>query len=299
MHVSSPEQATKCFPGHLSLGTNDSFQCRNLTEEGAKISIATIDSWGFPLSPTSVQNVLAATPNLSADQYRSIINGLAATIRIRDDVHREKVEGLEANITMLQQQVDDDDDSNDRLAKCPPGYEENNRCLPNFTIPLNNGTERFACFIKQLDDGRVTGLHSLAKGEEEARIIELYASPDYASDKPLEPLPAWLHRHLWGDRATYAILEDAVNDLNDWGLLADVHRYRQFDQDNAYLVQKLELLEAERESIIKNRTIIEDRLVHAHLAKKVKHLTLRMPSGTIQSAWKRRSPLKSPRLFHA
>ena len=299
MCISSPEQTAKCFPGHLSLGTNDSFQCRNLTKEGAKIAIATIDSWGFPLSPTSIQNILTTTPNPSADQYRSIINGLAATIRIRDDVHREKVEGLKADIAMLQQQVDDNDNSDNGLTKCPPGYKENNGCLPNFTIPLDNGTEQLACFIKQLDDGRVAGLHSLAKGEEEARIIELYASPDYASDKPLEPLPAWLHCCLWGDRATYAILEDAVNDLDDWGLLANIHQYRQFDQDNAYLVQKLELLKAERESVIKNCAIIKDCLVHARLAKRVKHLALCMPSGTIQSAWKRRSPLKSPQLFHA
>ena len=201
------------------------------------------------------------------------------------------MEGLEADIANLQQQIDDNGDG---LAKCPPGYKENNGRLPNFTIPLDDGTERFACFIKQLDDGRVAGLHSGAKSEEDARIIELYASPDYVSDKPLEPLPTWLRRHLWGDCASYAILEDAINDLDNWGLLADVHRYRQFDQDNAYLVQKIELLEAERESVVKNRALIEDRLVHARLSEKVKHLALRSASGTIQSAWKKRSPLKSP-----
>ena len=142
-------------------------------------------------------------------------------------------------------------------------------------------------------------MHSGAKSEEDARIIELYASPDYLSDKPLEPLPTWLCCRLWGDRATYSILKDAVNDLDDWGLLANVHQYRQFNQDNAYLVQKLELLEAEQESVVKNRALIKDHLVHARLSEKVKHLALRSPSGTIQSAWKRRSPLKSPRLFHA
>ena len=84
-------------------------------------------------------------------------------------------------------------------------------------------TERFACFIKQLNDGRVARLHSQAKGEEDTRIIELYASPDYSSDKPLEPLPTWLRHRLWGDQATYSILEDAINDLDDWGLLTDVH----------------------------------------------------------------------------
>ena len=165
MHISSPEQATKCFPGHLSLGANDSLQAQDLTEEGARIALATTDSWGFPLSPTSVQNILATTPNPSPDQFRSIINGLANTIRIRDNVHREKVEGLKAEIAVLQQQINDDNDS---LAKCPPGYEENNGHLPNFTIPLNDRTEQFACFIKQLNNGRVAGLHSEAKGEEDA-----------------------------------------------------------------------------------------------------------------------------------
>ena len=77
------------------------------------------------------------------------------------------MEGLEANIATLQQQVNDDNDG-DSLTKCPPGYKENNRRLPNFTIPLNDGTKQFTCFIKQLDDGRVAGLHSLAKSEEEA-----------------------------------------------------------------------------------------------------------------------------------
>ena len=87
-----------------------------------------------------MQNILAATPNPSLDQFRSIIAGLTATIRIRDDVHREKVEGLEANIVVLQQRVDDDDNG---LSKCPPGYKENREHLPNFTIPLDNGTEQF------------------------------------------------------------------------------------------------------------------------------------------------------------
>ena len=220
MCISSPELNTKRFPGHLSLSANNALRVGKVTKEGARIALATTDSWGFPLSPTSVQNVLTATPNPSPDQFRSIIARLAGTIWIRDDVHREKVKGLKADLAALQQRVDDDDNG---LSKCPPGYEENQERLPNFTIPLGDGTKWFACFIKQLDDGRVAGLHSQAKGEEEARIIELYATPDYSSDKPMEPLPAWLCHCLWGDWATYTILEDAVNDLNNWGLLADVH----------------------------------------------------------------------------
>ena len=184
--ISSPEQPTTCFLGHLSLSEHDSLQVGKVTEDVACIALTTTDSWGFPLSPTSVQNVLAATPNLSPDQFQSIIAGLAATIWVRDNVHREKVEGLEASIVVLQQRVDEKDDG---LAKYPPGYKENQECLPNFTIPLNDGTEQFTCFIKQLNDERVAGLHTRAKGEEEARIIELYASPNYSTDKQMELLP--------------------------------------------------------------------------------------------------------------
>ena len=155
----------------------------------------------------------------------------------------------------------DDEDAN--FLKCPPGYEENREHLPNFTIPLNDRTEWFTCFIKQLNDGRVAGLHSRAKGEEEAQIIELYASPDYSSDKPIEPLPPWLHHHLWGDRATYTLLKDAINDLDDWGLLTDVHQYHQYNQECSYIAQKLKLLEADHQSALKNHALIKEHLIAA------------------------------------
>ena len=181
------------------------------------------------------------------------------------------------------------DEDNDGLAKCPPGYKENKEHLPNFTIPLDDGTEQFACFIKQLNDGRVAGLHSGAKGEEEAQIIELYASPDYTTDKLIEPLPSWLHRHLWGNCALYAILEDAINDLDNWGLLADIHCYRQYDQDLTYIMQKMELLEAEGQSIYKAHALCEECLIAAQLVDWVKHLSIHTPSRVIQSAWKKRT----------
>ena len=237
-----------------------------------------------------MQNVLTATPNLSPDQLQSIISGLANTIWIRDNVHWEKVKGLEAQLAVLQQRVDNEDDG---LEKCPPGYKENWECFLNFTIPLDDGTEQFACFIKQLNNGRVTGLHSGAKGEQEAWIIELYASPDYTTDKPMEPLPSWLHHQLWGNWAAYTILKDAINDPDDWGLLTDVHHYHQYDQEHAYLVQKVELLEADIQTMHKSRHQCEEQLIAACLANNVKHLSVHVLLGVIQSAWKRRTLTQS------
>ena len=166
------------------------------------------------------------------------------------------------------------DENDNGLAKCPPGYEENKGHLPNFTIPLNDRTEQFTCFIKQLNDGRVAGLHSGAKGEEEAQIIELYASPDYTTDKPIKPLPSWIHHRLWGDRSLYTILKDAINNLNNWGLLANVHCYHQYNQDLSYIMQKMELLEAEGQSICKACAICEECLIGAQLVDRVKHLSI-------------------------
>ena len=122
MHILSPEQPTNCFPGHLSLGEHDSLQVSELTDQTVCITLATINSWGFPISPTSVQNILAATTNISADQFQSIISGLSNTICIRDNVYQEKVKGLEAKLAVLQQRVDGEDNG---LTKCLAGYEEN------------------------------------------------------------------------------------------------------------------------------------------------------------------------------
>ena len=286
----SPEQNRGCFPGHLSLGEHDSLWVGKVTEDIAWIALTTTDSWGFPLSPTSVQNILAATPNPSPDQFCSIIAGLANTIWIRDNVHWEKVKGLEVELEVLKQRMDNEDNG---LAKCPPGYEENKEQLPNFTIPLDDRTEQFACFIKQLDNGRVTGLHSGAKSKEEAQIIDLYASPDYTTDRLMEPLPSWLHCWLWGDHTSYALLKDAVNDLNDWGLLADIHWYRQYDQDITHITQKMELLEADSQNLHKTCHLCEECLITACLADKVKHLSIHTPIGAIQSAWKKKTIIRS------
>ena len=145
VHISSPEQHTTHLPGHLSLREHNFHQVSEVTKDIACIALATTNSWGFPLSPTSVQNVLTATPNPSPDQFWSIISGLANTIWIRDDVHWEKVEGLEAQLAVLQQRVDEEDDG---LEKCPPGYEENWEHFPNFHHPLG-WWHRAVCLLHQ------------------------------------------------------------------------------------------------------------------------------------------------------
>ena len=44
MHISSPEQTTNHFPGHLSLSQHDSLWVGEVTKEVARIALATTDS---------------------------------------------------------------------------------------------------------------------------------------------------------------------------------------------------------------------------------------------------------------
>jgi hypothetical protein len=115
-------------------------------------------------------------------------------------------------------------------------------------------------------------LHALSKGTNGAHIIDLYASPDYSDDKLIEPLPSWFRCKLWGDVPSYAILEDAIVDLNDWEALAEVKRYRKYDEEHKYIMQKLQLLKADLQSIEGARQLCKERLVTAQIAGKVKHL---------------------------
>ena len=92
--------------------------------------------------------------------------------------------------------------------------------LSDCTIPNANG-ESPAIFIKQLDDGQVAGLSTMARGEHDAHVVKLFAALAL-DDQPLEPLPHWFHAHLWGDNTDFHPLHEAVITLNDWGILAEV-----------------------------------------------------------------------------
>ena len=103
---------------------------------------------------------------------------------------------------------------------CPDGYEDNNGRLPLLTIPGPDG-DHPAVFIKQLDDGRVVGLSAMARGEHDARIIDLFTAPAL-NEQPLKPLPHWFQAHLWGDTTDFHPLHEAIITLDNWGILAKV-----------------------------------------------------------------------------
>ncbi|KAH9996388.1 hypothetical protein BJV74DRAFT_883677 [Russula compacta] len=122
---------------------------------------------------------------------------------------------------------------------CPDGYVENNGRLPEFTITTPNGEKP-----------------------------ALYARPDF-DDFPLSPLPPWFRARLWGTEVDYHPLREAVINLDDWPLLAEVTRYRVLDRECDTLRAELRLAQANLAVSEAAKEACEDRLIAARAMKKI------------------------------
>ena len=59
-------------------------------------------------------------------------------------------------------------------------------------------------------------------------IVKIYAQP-CATAEPIEPLPMWLESILLGPSAAFNTLAEASRELDDWGIHADLLRFRELD----------------------------------------------------------------------
>ena len=59
-------------------------------------------------------------------------------------------------------------------------------------------------------------------------IVKVYAQP-CATAEPIEPLPIWLESILLGPSAAFNTLAEAARELDDWGIHADLLRFRELD----------------------------------------------------------------------
>jgi len=79
----------------------------------------------------------------------------------------------------------------------PKGYVANTK-LSSFTIPVREGHSVPAKWVKQLDDGQVTG-YGESNGEGDLPYAaEIYTEPSYSSADPPEVFPHWLSKTLQG-----------------------------------------------------------------------------------------------------
>ncbi len=248
------------------------------------------------LSPQSVRNAIATT-DLGPPALRAIIDALIETsnsrhqqylcqARAKAAEHKAAIEKLEENLEFAESRLLNYQET---FVKAPDGYVANDR-LPTFTIPLGEGSDVPAKWIKQLDDRCVAG-HSEHNGMGDLPYIkEIYTAPQDSTLDPAEVLPFWVRETLQGSAIQYQELQRAVWDLDDWGLYAEVLRYRQLDEDILSLKAQLNLNHASLAAAQNARLQSVTRLEAARLPKRISHLAAPIrasPSTQVQGGWKK------------
>src|SRR6266403_618291 len=229
------------------------------------------------MSPRSVRAAIASH-DLPADTYCSIINGLvitseARTHRYNQDLaaqeadHKKKLDDREETIEFLEARLVGYIDT---FSQPPTRYVENG-CLPTFTIPVGGGLSNPAKWVKKLDDGRVVGYTAEDSPHDLLHVCEIYASPKYTAD-PAEPLPHWIHETLQGSAPGYAAFLNAVKATDDWGLEADVMRFRTLDERVLTYKAQLDHTHGELKSTIIARDQCRGWLECTRLSERVSHL---------------------------
>src|SRR6266436_6400761 len=168
------------------------------------------------LSPQSVRNAIATT-NLDPPALRAIIDALVETSNSRHQQYlrqaRTKAAEHKAAIDKLEESLEYAEsrllDYQETFVKAPDRYVTNDR-LPTFTIPLGEGSDVLAKWVKQLDDGHIAGYSEHDGTRDLPYIKEIYAAPFDSALNPPEVLPFWLRKTLQGASIQYQEFRRAV-----------------------------------------------------------------------------------------
>src|SRR5712672_1118579 len=193
-----------------------------------------------PLSPRSVLAALDTHPDVSPQQLRQIVHSLALTIQTRASQHASQVAGLKNVIADLEESLGQ---VAERWDSPPEGYVRNDALVPGFDIRQDGNLVR-ARFV-HLHTGDPTCVHGLTGNEKPGEGP--YSKPVYAT--PVRghvpvALPSWFHHMLIGCSACFEKLRNAALATNNFGIIADVSRYRQDHDVLRQLLQEQDMLAA-------------------------------------------------------
>lgn len=162
----------------------------------------------------------------------------------------------------------------------PKGYIENNDHYPSLTIPISNRLFQPAKWIKQLDSGQVAMLSAQDGLNTEPIITEVYASPIYPSN-PINPMPYWFCDLLTGPPPLFLTLCNAVANLDDWGILANVLCFCNLDKQVLKAHAEIAILKAKLKSLRLACSLAQSCLKASQAHFQVGHLENFSPSHTV------------------
>jgi hypothetical protein len=223
-----------------------------------------------PVSPTSALSIFQIIEAQGvSDLVRAVTYGLTSTIHARDVTHHLETENLKRDNAALQQRVDAlaalqaAQESGSMEVDRPEGYIANNGYVDHL-VPTEDGTLVRAKWVKLRDDGSTELLAGRGR-DKEPYVISLYASPDYTSSEPVEPLPAWFTYLINGPAAEYHAFRDAVGCLDKWEYLAEVEHIRRYAERRREILNKVELLNAKLQYYNNKFASCRHRIEAAHI----------------------------------
>jgi len=218
-------------------------------------------------SPHTVENIFATNATIDSGTLHDIATGLVQTVKNREEIHRFEVLTFKDKIKRLESAIEGYAETYERA---PDGYVCNTM-YPDLKIPHSEGAYTEAYWVSPAHDGYVQ-----AYGQEQGPLdipysLPVYTRPIYSSE-PIEPIPAWFHQLLVSAPAIYANFTKAAHRLDDWGVAADIARYRKLDNDLSCINAEIERLEAEAGTTRIAKTICEGQLELARAPKQLAHM---------------------------
>jgi hypothetical protein len=172
----------------------------------------------------------------------------------------------------------------------PEGYTLNTGKVTNFHIPVGEGLYQEAKWICLSNNRTVSGYHGTIGPNKQLYIIDLYATPDYSVDSPLEPLPAWFQHMLTSPGGDFQIMQSAVADTRDWGLAREIARYCKLDDDITAVAIKIEEYQHDLDTAHMCLGSCESQLMLARAGERLTTLqNVPRKIGALCSGWKKTS----------
>src|SRR5712692_5520724 len=247
----------------------------------------------LPVSPRTGVNVLHNS-DCTIEDAVEVAEGLTATIKNHENFHQLRILLLQEQITRLRERAnhrpsnDEPNEERPHFMAAPVGFSINAGQLPDATVPCGRNAGQLAKWVRRLPDGRAL-LYAEDDGPgDQPYAIELYATLDLSDDTPAQSLPRWLLDALTGPSAAFHTVRTAADATLDWGLYADLLRYRDLDQKAKAINDSISNLEAEVQGVLADQRLALGCLEGARAATRLGHVRLRAggPRKTGRVGWR-------------
>jgi hypothetical protein len=159
-------------------------------------------------------------------------------------------------------------DSEEEATVCPQGFEENKGQAEGFYIPNDDGESIEPKYVRFVQGGTLHAEGTEGKGFPIYQFA-LAANPDYEdTDLPLAQMPIWFTAALSRHNNMYNTVLQAALQHNNWGICADIVRYRHTEDQigiwEARAEEAAQRVERAREERTQARFRLEAARAHRH-----------------------------------